>query len=107
MDSEELTTRFNRGRSGPHVTIGEPIKLRGFALPADGTTALGSLTKENAPHVNHIVYAYSDRRNGWYCYAADAVGNQIGAAAYEYRKADIVWLAHETAKVFGVEVRRA
>jgi hypothetical protein len=107
MDSEELTMRFNRGRCGPHVTIGEPIKLRGFTLPADGTTALINLTKENAPDVKSIAYAYSDRRNGWYCYAEDAMGNQIGAAAYEYRKADIVWLAHETAKVFGVEVRRA
>lgn len=32
--------------------------------------------------VTGVLYAYSDRKNGWYCYAHNEDGDQIGAAEY-------------------------
>lgn len=69
--------------------------------------SMADLTPEANPNVVGIVYSYSDRRNGWYCYAEDAEGNQIGPAEYRYAKRDVLDYARETAKLFKVEVRRA
>lgn len=100
-DNRAAELHYNR-----RVVLGRK-PIAGELPLADGTTPLISLTKANAPTVKSVRYAYSDRRNGWYAYAADTEGNQIGAAQYEFRKSSIVIIAKQAADALGVEALRA
>lgn len=37
-----------------------------------------------------IMYAYGDRRNGWYCVALDANGYLVSDSVYRWSKAEII-----------------
>lgn len=56
--------------------------------------------------VADVLYAYSDRRNGWYCYARNTAGDQLGDAIYRYHKADVLKAAREIAREHNVKVVR-
>jgi hypothetical protein len=59
-----------------------------------------------APVITGVLYCYSDRRNGWYCFAHDAEGNQVGDAVYLYTKAEIVAEAKAIATQHNVKAKR-
>lgn len=50
-----------------------------------------------------VIYSYSDRKNGWYCYLADAEGNQIGNAEYVFSKSGVLKVAKQLAGDLPVE----
>lgn len=58
------------------------------------------------PAVVKVIYSYSDRRNGWYCYAADANDYQLGNAEYRFTKREIIACARELAHSLNVPVER-
>lgn len=62
---------------------------------------LNDFAPEPSPVVTGVLYAYSDRRNGWYCYAHNDAGDQIGDAIYMYQKADVLSSARELAAEHG------
>lgn len=59
------------------------------------------------PKTTGVIYSYSDRKNGWYCYRHDTNGNQIGSAEYVYHKADVIKIAKQIAAEHGVKAVRA
>jgi hypothetical protein len=65
----------------------------------------GPLLLEAKPAIG-VAYAFADRRNGWYCFAFDAEGNQLGEAVYLYTKSEIVAHAKSMAADLGVKVKR-
>lgn len=58
-------------------------------------------TKEFDAVVTGVAYCYADRRNGWYAYAHNAAGDQIGPAHYQWRKDDVLAEAEWLAKEYG------
>ncbi len=58
--------------------------------------------KDYDDKVTRIIYNYLDRHNGWYCYAHNAAGDQIGDAVYQYHKADVLVAARQMADEYGV-----
>lgn len=52
--------------------------------------------------VTEIRFAYSDRRNGWYTYASNTQGDQIGNAEYRYQKSDVIRTARKMARDYGL-----
>lgn len=59
-----------------------------------------------AKRIADIMYAYSDRRNGWYCFARDTEGNQVGDAVYLFTKREIIEHARDWAKAYSVKIIR-
>jgi hypothetical protein len=53
-----------------------------------------------------VTYSFANPRTGWYCYAHDAEGNQIGDAEYRYHKAYILRVAKDLAEAHSVPVTR-
>lgn len=56
--------------------------------------------------ITGVIYAFLDRRNGWYCFAHDAEGNQIGEAIYTYRKEWVIVEARHLASQHNVKAKR-
>ena len=63
-------------------------------------------TEELDEVITGVLYCYSDRQNGWYCFAHNKDEGQVGDAVYMYRKEDILTTARELAAAHNVKAKR-